>query len=105
MDVCGKDVAVPVVTESLSLVMCQDPLQRGQLAAEDVASSVLPSPASTIPGVDPTEPAGGLNVAAERAKSAELMKRKLDVALREVRRYTIANQSSNQTEDGFRLVC
>ena len=85
--------------------MCQDPLQRGQLAAEDVASSVLPSPASTIPGVDPTEPAGGLNVAAERAKSAELMKRKLDVALREVRRYTIANQSSNQTEDGFRLVC
>jgi hypothetical protein len=55
--------------------------------------------------VDPTEPAGGLNVAAERAKSAELMKRKLDVALREVRRYTIANQSSNQTEDGFRLVC
>ena len=28
--------------------------------------------------------AGGVNVAAERAKSAELMKRKLDVALREV---------------------
>ena len=96
---------MPVVTESLALVMYPDPLQRGQPAAEGVASSVLPSPASTIPGVDPTESAGGVNVAAERAKSAELMKRKLDVALREVRCSTISNQSSTQTDDGFRLVC
>ena len=88
-------------------MMYQDPLLRGQAAAEDVASSALPSPASTIPGADPTEAAGGMNVVAERAKSAELMKRKLDVALREVCCCTIAAQSSKKQTEwvGFCLVC
>lgn len=61
----------------------QQPRQSARGAADEVASSALPSPGSTVPGADPTEMAGGLNVAAERAKSAQLMKRKLDAALRE----------------------
>lgn len=64
---------------------CQDPHEPVQ-SVENLSTS-LPSPGSTVPGSDPTEAAGGMNVAAERAKSAELMKRKLDVALREVCRH------------------
>ena len=48
------------------------------------AEEGLPTPeAATVPGVDPTAAAGGVNIAAERGGSATLMLRKLDAALRE----------------------
>ena len=57
--------------------------QAGGGGAGVMAEALPTAEAATVPGADPTVAAGGVNIAAERAGSAELMLRKLDAALRE----------------------